>query len=109
MWEMQREKRVRETFKKKKGAKWKKEESKAECCCGKYAMSAKGIRGPVMKVLLSKRCYMSLRAYTTLVTDTKCDSTRRRLKENKSAPEGQHPLLQVVWLWQGDGSTTPRE
>lgn len=82
-----------------------------------YAMSAKRRpracnEGPAVK----GRCYVSPRARTcegpgtTLVADTKSDSTGRRLKRGKeSSPEGRHPLLRVVWLWQGDSSTTPQE
>lgn len=65
-----------------KKAKEKEEGRGADCCWGKYAMSAKGIRGPVMKVLLSKRCYVSLHACTC-----KGPAQHSSLTQNVTAPE----------------------
>lgn len=65
-----------------KKAKEKDEGSEANCCCGKYATSAKSIRGPVIKVLLSKRCYVSLHACTY-----SRPAQHSSLTQNVTAPE----------------------
>lgn len=110
-----------EASEKNEKAKDKAQERETDCCWGKYARSAEGIRGLVMKVLLSERCYVSLSAHmhihgyinTTSATfsiHTKCDRTKGDYKEKESKSAWRATSFGASCLaWQGDSSTTPLE